>query len=46
MDFILRKAGIRYETVPLNITLQYGSLLENGTWTGYLGALQQVAQVL
>lgn len=42
LDFVLRKAGIAYVRVPLNISGVYGALANNGSWTGYLGAIQQM----
>ena len=44
MDFVLRKAGIPYVSVPLNISGVYGVLRENGTRSSYLGAMQKVCQ--
>ena len=40
-DYIMRKAHIEYVRVPLGIVFNYGDEYENGTWSGYLGAVQQ-----
>lgn len=45
LDFVLRKARIAYERVPLYMDA-YGGLRENSTWSGYLGAIQQVKRSL
>ena len=37
----MRKAHITYVRVPLGIVLDYGAQYENGTWSGYLGAIEQ-----
>ena len=44
-DFVLRKAGIAYEIIPLNTSV-FGASDENGSWSGYLGIMQQVERVL
>ena len=38
LDFVLRKVGIAYKTIPLNTSV-FGASDENGSWSGYLGAI-------
>lgn len=40
-DYVMRKAGIEYIRVPIRERLGYGTSDENGTWSGYLGLIQQ-----
>lgn len=40
-DYVTRKLGIEYIRVPMRGGLDYGAPGENGTWSGYLGLMQQ-----
>ena len=40
-DYVMRKAGIEYVRVPIEEHIDYGAYDENGTWSGYLGLMQQ-----
>ena len=40
-DYVMRKAGIEYVRVPIEEHIGYGASDENGTWSGYLGLMQQ-----
>ena len=40
-DYVMRKAGIEYVRIPIGERLGHGASDENGTWSGYLGLIQQ-----
>ena len=42
-DYVMRRAGIEYVLMPMKEGLGYGAPGENGTWSGYLGVIQQGA---